>query len=494
MPRNVKSVALVDNLTRDPELRDAGSTKVASPRLAVNDRVKHGDEWTDVPYYLDVSVFGDQAEACAYYLSRAATWPCKGACGRRSGRRTATSGRPSKSWLTSCSSRAASPTSRRSLLRPTTGTSSCKSMVALCKKLALAALISLSLPSAGLAAAPDTTHTLADEDLDAVASSTPVKTRFEGKHSGSSAVPYVIDADMVQMAGSGGGFLVFREVDSENFYEVDFRSTSTSFRRKLAGSHSDVASVSHGFGAVGHVYRIRLTMAGATFNVYDRDQSLTTPILSWTDPENRYPVGRNVSYYAQPGGNFCWEHVVAAPQGQAPFLDAESLLGGQGYLVPQVKNTRPVNIGNSRYPLTFGNYVVPSDDRSLPWDMLELGQSGNMDYSFASTADGAAMAYRAGTRDTTGKPRSGYEARVSSSAVQWGRVDGSGKFVQLASGPGVAPGTMVHVVVNGSIHHLEANGARLTPDKTDSTYDGVRAYIGHYTGSGTIHGAVEPKR
>jgi hypothetical protein len=342
-------------------------------------------------------------------------------------------------------------------------------------------------------AAPDTIHTIADEDFDAVGSSTPVKTRFEGKHSGTAATPYVVDADMVQMAGSGGGFIVFREQDSENFYELDFRSTSTSFRKKVNGTYSNVASVSHGFGAVGHVYRIRLTMAGATFKVYDRDQSLTTPILSWTDPQNSYPVGRNLSYYAQPGGNFCWEHVVAAPQGQTPFLDAESLLGGQGYLTPQVKNTSPVNVGNSRYPLTFQNYVEPSDDGSLPWDMLELGQGGNMDYSFTSTADGAAVAYRAGTRDTAGRPRSGYEARISSTGVQWGRVDGSGTFVQRASGPGVAPGTTVHVIVNGSTHHLEANGKRLTSDVTDSTYNGIRGYIGHYVGSGTVQGAVQPK-
>jgi hypothetical protein len=351
----------------------------------------------------------------------------------------------------------------------------------------------LALPTAALAAAPDTMHTLADEDLDAVGSSTPVKTRFEGKHSGTAATPYVIDADMVQMAGSGGGFLVFREIDSEHFYELDFGSGSTFFRKKVAGRSSNVASVNHGFGAVGHVYRIRLTMAGATFSVYDRDVSLSTPILQWTDPQNSYPVGRNVSYYAQPGGNFCWEHVVAAPQGKSPFLDAESLLGGQGYLTPQTKNTSPVNIGSSRYPLTFDGYVAPSDDGSLPWDMLEVGQGGNMDYSFASTAGGAAFAYRAGTRDAVGKPRSGYEARAGSSGVAWGRVDGSGNFVQLARGPGLAPGTLVHVVVNGSTHHLEANGARLTPDKTDSTYNGVRAYVGQYVGSGTVHGAIQPK-
>ena len=71
MPQNVNSVALIGNLTRDPELRHTPSgTAVTTLRIAVNDRVKRGEEWTDAAYYFDVTVWGRQAENCAQYLAK----------------------------------------------------------------------------------------------------------------------------------------------------------------------------------------------------------------------------------------------------------------------------------------------------------------------------------------------------------------------------------------------------------------------------------------
>jgi single-strand DNA-binding protein len=71
MPANINSVVLVGNLTRDPELRHTPSgTAVTTLRLAVNDRVKRGEEWQETPYYFDVTVWGRMAENCAQYLSK----------------------------------------------------------------------------------------------------------------------------------------------------------------------------------------------------------------------------------------------------------------------------------------------------------------------------------------------------------------------------------------------------------------------------------------
>lgn len=70
MAQGINRCIFSGNLTRDPDLRDAGSTKVANLRLAVNSRVKRGDEWVDKPNYLDVAVFGRQGENCAEYLSK----------------------------------------------------------------------------------------------------------------------------------------------------------------------------------------------------------------------------------------------------------------------------------------------------------------------------------------------------------------------------------------------------------------------------------------
>ena len=71
MPQNINSVVLVGNLTRDPELRHTPSgTAVTTLRIAVNDRVKKGEEWTDAAYYFDVTVWGRTAENCAQYLAK----------------------------------------------------------------------------------------------------------------------------------------------------------------------------------------------------------------------------------------------------------------------------------------------------------------------------------------------------------------------------------------------------------------------------------------
>ena len=71
MPQNINIVALVGNLTKDPELRHTPSgTAVTTLRVAVNDRVKRGEEWTDAAYYFDVTVWGRTAENCAQYLAK----------------------------------------------------------------------------------------------------------------------------------------------------------------------------------------------------------------------------------------------------------------------------------------------------------------------------------------------------------------------------------------------------------------------------------------
>ena len=71
MAQNINSVVLVGNLTKDPELRHTpAGTAVTTLRLAVNDRVKRGEEWQDAAYYFDVTVWGRDAENCAQYLAK----------------------------------------------------------------------------------------------------------------------------------------------------------------------------------------------------------------------------------------------------------------------------------------------------------------------------------------------------------------------------------------------------------------------------------------
>jgi single-strand DNA-binding protein len=68
---SLNNVILLGNLTRDPEVRYTPSgTPVATLGLAVNNRMKQGDEWKDDPCFIDVVVFGKQAESCGEYLSK----------------------------------------------------------------------------------------------------------------------------------------------------------------------------------------------------------------------------------------------------------------------------------------------------------------------------------------------------------------------------------------------------------------------------------------
>ena len=64
-------VILIGNLTKDPEIRYTPSgIPVASFRLAVNHRYKQGEEFKEDVCFIDVVVFGKQAESCSQYLSK----------------------------------------------------------------------------------------------------------------------------------------------------------------------------------------------------------------------------------------------------------------------------------------------------------------------------------------------------------------------------------------------------------------------------------------
>ena len=72
MAANINRVVLVGNLTRDPELRHTPSgTAVCNLGIAVNSRRRdESGNWVDKPNFFRISVFGNQAESCAQYLSK----------------------------------------------------------------------------------------------------------------------------------------------------------------------------------------------------------------------------------------------------------------------------------------------------------------------------------------------------------------------------------------------------------------------------------------
>lgn len=64
-------VILIGNLTKDPELRyTPQGTPVSTFRLAVNYRYKQADDMKQDTTFIDIVVFGKQAESCGQYLNK----------------------------------------------------------------------------------------------------------------------------------------------------------------------------------------------------------------------------------------------------------------------------------------------------------------------------------------------------------------------------------------------------------------------------------------
>jgi len=68
---NVNKTILAGRITRDPEVRfTPKGTAVTELGLAVNEREKVNDEWVEKPVFIDVTVWGRQAENCGNYLQK----------------------------------------------------------------------------------------------------------------------------------------------------------------------------------------------------------------------------------------------------------------------------------------------------------------------------------------------------------------------------------------------------------------------------------------
>lgn len=61
----MNSVTLIGALTKDPELRKRGETKICSMRVAEGNGRKDS-----TPLFINVSTFGRQAEVCKEYLAK----------------------------------------------------------------------------------------------------------------------------------------------------------------------------------------------------------------------------------------------------------------------------------------------------------------------------------------------------------------------------------------------------------------------------------------
>ena len=63
-------VIIAGNLTRDPEVKQAGSSTVASICVAMNEKYKKNDELVEKTVFVDVDIWGSQADNVAKYLKK----------------------------------------------------------------------------------------------------------------------------------------------------------------------------------------------------------------------------------------------------------------------------------------------------------------------------------------------------------------------------------------------------------------------------------------
>ena len=72
---SINRVVITGNLTRDPEVRATQSgTCVMALSVAVNDRRRNSEtgEWEDAPNFVDVTMFGNRAQALSNLLTKGA--------------------------------------------------------------------------------------------------------------------------------------------------------------------------------------------------------------------------------------------------------------------------------------------------------------------------------------------------------------------------------------------------------------------------------------
>lgn len=68
---SINSVNLSGNLSKDAELRNTQSgMAIAQFSVAVNERVKQGEQWVDRANWIDCTMFGTRAEKIAPYLTK----------------------------------------------------------------------------------------------------------------------------------------------------------------------------------------------------------------------------------------------------------------------------------------------------------------------------------------------------------------------------------------------------------------------------------------
>jgi hypothetical protein len=102
------------------------------------------------------------------------------------------------------------------------------------------------------------------------------------------------------------GWLVYREKDAKNFYQVGFRATEVALVKRVGGKFIDMQTAPLRVDP-GSEHMIRVTVIGDYHRVWqlNEDKTLGPQLLDHHD--STYRRGLSFSYYTEPGVNACWE-------------------------------------------------------------------------------------------------------------------------------------------------------------------------------------------
>jgi len=102
------------------------------------------------------------------------------------------------------------------------------------------------------------------------------------------------------------GWLVYREKDAKNFYQLGFRPTELALAKRVAGHFSDMQTTPHQVDPA-HEVMVRLTVVGDHHRVWQLNRDKTVGALLLDHHDSTYLHGKSFSYYTTPGVNACWE-------------------------------------------------------------------------------------------------------------------------------------------------------------------------------------------
>ena len=122
--------------------------------------------------------------------------------------------------------------------------------------------------------------------------------------------------EVIQVAqgkkGPKVGWLVYREKDAHNNYQLDFRLTELALVKRVAQRATDMQKTPL-LTDPEHELMVRLTVVGDHHQVWQLNRDKTVGALLLDHHDSTYMSGKNFSYYTVPGINACWDEVKGKP-------------------------------------------------------------------------------------------------------------------------------------------------------------------------------------